>query len=183
MFLNKFTDKNFAIKYRSKFSKEVYDKNDLKPNQNLNFVGGDIVLFNSEFIENYKFSTILGSCVSIVFNDPTSKIVGVSHYLKPVAKTSFEDNFSSGDTSSKFILEQMVKFGADINRIKAQIYGGASVNESLKILKPGKKNVLWAEEFLQSQGIRYALSSVEDKNGRIIYVGKLGLVNFELIFN
>jgi chemotaxis protein CheD len=100
----------------------------------------------------------LGSCVGIALYDPIRKIGGMIHILLPMAQNN-KDNLSPtkfADTGIIFLLDEMIKVGANKLTIIAKIAGGSqmfSIKGREDKINIGARNVSVTKEVLQTQGI------------------------------
>jgi chemotaxis protein CheD len=76
--------------------------------------------------EPTAFVTILGSCVSVCLFDPDAGVGGLNHYLLPF-HVEREKSARFGSYAIPRLVEDVVAAGADPRRLKAKVFGGASV--------------------------------------------------------
>ena len=87
-------------------------------------------------------STIgLGSCVAIVLYDATAQVGGLAHVLLPSESMSRDKSNPAKfpATAVPLLIEEMRRLGANAERIKARIIGGASMFGNL--IPPGGINI------------------------------------------
>ncbi|OGQ54941.1 MAG: chemotaxis protein CheD [Deltaproteobacteria bacterium RIFCSPLOWO2_02_FULL_53_8] len=102
----------------------------------------------------YIISTILGSCVSICLWDPVLRIGGMNHYLLPLWNGEGLPTPRYGNVAIAMLIEKMVSLGSRRETLKAKIFGGASVLESVGgLLEVGSRNISLAEETLELENI------------------------------
>lgn len=115
----------------------------------------------------------LGSCIGIVLHDPTSKVSGLAHVMLPDS-TQIRNNSNVAkfaDTAIDKLIDDMVKLGANKNRLVAKIAGGAqmfafdSTNDMMRI---GERNALATRAKLRSLGIRLLSEDCGKNYGRTI---------------
>ena len=101
----------------------------------------------------------LGSCIGVAVYEPVKKIGGLLHFQLPDSKDqnglSRQTPFKYPDTGFEVMVNELIKLGADKNKLIVKIAGGAkrlvSKTESFDI---GKSNyiairkVLWKKGFL-----------------------------------
>lgn len=129
--------------------------------------------------DNLKISTILGSCVAVCLYDRDSRIAGMNHYMLPINKDNDPNRFRYGDTSLGDMLSQMIKIGAQKNKIKARVYGGGSmfVNTGPGF-NIGQQNVEVALKFLKDNSIQILLVETGGKTGRkVIFDTSAGVIS------
>ncbi|MFY9176258.1 MAG: chemotaxis protein CheD [Caldicoprobacterales bacterium] len=101
----------------------------------------------------------LGSCVGIALYDAQVKVAGLSHIMLPSSKQikNNQNKAKFADTAILLLIEKMMTMGAQKDRIKAKIVGGAqmfsSINNKNSLLKIGERNVNAALEVLNSLNI------------------------------
>lgn len=102
----------------------------------------------------YIISTILGSCVSICLWDPILRIGGMNHYLLPLWNGEGLPTPRYGNVAIAMLIEKMISLGSRRETLKAKIFGGASVLESVGgLLEVGSRNITLAEETLETENI------------------------------
>jgi len=117
----------------------------------------------------------LGSCVGIVLYDPVSKIGGLAHVMHPNSER-VQNNVNRAkfvDTAVELMLSRMAKKGALRSRIKAKIFGGAKMFQSIKacpgVMQIGEENVKAAREELARRNIPIEAESTGGNKGRTIH--------------
>lgn len=132
-----------------------------------------------------KVFTILGSCVAVVLWDKESRIGGVNHFLLPNWKHKGTPDVRYGDVAITELHDKTIMSGAVKSRLKAKIYGGASMlkleNSGFQI---GERNIAVAHEKLRELHIPV----VEEKTGghlgrKILFDPETGDVKVDEIRN
>jgi len=88
----------------------------------------------------------LGSCVGVVLYDPVSKVAGMVHVMLPDS-TKIKNNENKAkfaDTGIEEMLNIVLREGAQRQRIKSKIAGGAQMfafNSDNDLLRVGQRNV------------------------------------------
>ena len=88
----------------------------------------------------------LGSCVGIALRDPITKIGGLAHIMLPDS-TTIRNNSNIpkfADTGIEELVKQVVRRGADRNRLVAKIAGGAQMfgfQSKSEMVRVGERNV------------------------------------------
>lgn len=77
--------------------------------------------------EPTRITTILGSCVAICIWDPLTGVGGMNHYLLPANPAAAERTARFADTATAELLAALLAAGASLTRVRAKIFGGASV--------------------------------------------------------
>ena len=120
-------------------------------------------------------TTIVGSCVACCIYDEKNKVIGMAHIMLP--NSSMVNNDSSNlkakyaDIAIKNLIQELVKYGANTNNLKAKIVGGASVfvNENDEdMFNIGRKNVDKVKELLNQYNIKVVAEDIGGKNGRSV---------------
>lgn len=74
-----------------------------------------------------RITTILGSCVAICLWDPRMGVGGMNHYLLPSGPKATGRAARFADTATPALLEELLAAGVSLPRLRAKIFGGASV--------------------------------------------------------
>ncbi len=117
----------------------------------------------------------LGSCVAICAYDSVVKVGGIAHVMLPLSSMVTGDNNRAkfGDTALPFLLEEIVKIGADVHRLDIKLVGGAEMfvhenkNERLKI---GERNLRVIEEACQKSGFKISGRCVGGNTGKSVTI-------------
>ncbi|MDH4184216.1 MAG: response regulator [Nitrospinota bacterium] len=99
------------------------------------------------------FSTLLGSCVTVLLYNKAQKCGGMNHFMLPGGDSpSMQSKY--GDWATKKLLDSMLAIDPRRENLEAHIYGGAAVvghlNSGFDI---GQRNVIIAEKILKEYGI------------------------------
>jgi chemotaxis protein CheD len=104
---------------------------------------------------NVKISTLLGSCIAVCLHDGVARIGGMNHFLlgEPGADQSVspQDMQRYGIHAMELLINGMMRAGAARNRLRAHIYGGATIIAGLGDI--GAKNAAFADRFMATEGI------------------------------
>lgn len=129
-------------------------------------------------------STVLGSCISVCIRDTVMGIGGMNHFMLPE-----EGDFSSpswvsdadskmaryGNWAIEFLINELVKNGADRKRFEVKIFGGGQVVADMSDV--GQRNILFAFSYFQSEGFTIAATDVGDAFPRkVLYFSDTGKV-------
>ena len=100
-------------------------------------------------------STLLGSCIAVCLHDGIARIGGMNHFLlgEPGAdqQVSPQDMQRYGIHSMELLINGMMRAGASRSRLRAHIYGGATIIAGLGDI--GAKNAAFADRFMATEGI------------------------------
>ncbi|MEN8719638.1 MAG: chemoreceptor glutamine deamidase CheD [Oceanococcaceae bacterium] len=98
------------------------------------------------------FSTVLGSCVSACLYDPIARIGGMNHFLLP-GTVSNDQVGRYGMYAMELLINEMLKRGAQRNRLAAKVFGGARVQKSMITMDVGGLNADFIEKYLADEDI------------------------------
>ena len=107
--------------------------------------------------------TLLGSCVSACMRDPVSGVGGLNHFLLP-GDDQRSDQMRHGVHAMELLVNGLLARGARRDRLEAKIFGGARMVSGLTDV--GRQNALFAERFLQREGIPIVGSSLGGEQAR-----------------
>ena len=110
-------------------------------------------------------STVLGSCVAVCLHDGIARVGGMNHFLLPQPGRDLagkdragKDQAAStaaaqcyGVHSMELLINEMMKRGANRQRLRAHIYGGANIFNGLGAI--GEANAQFARRFMETEGI------------------------------
>ena len=112
-------------------------------------------------------STILGSCVAVCLWDAGRGVGGMNHILLPdLGDGSRLGILRFGAAAMEVLINDMSKAGADRARMRAKIFGDASMLGTASDI--GACNVAFARDFLVREGIPCDASSTGGRNARQI---------------
>jgi chemotaxis protein CheD len=124
--------------------------------------------------------TVLGSCVAVCFTDIDSKTAGMNHFMLPNANTSNigiepTDALSAsaryGVNAMELLINNMMKLGANRNRLQAWVFGGARVLSAMSDI--GKGNIDFAIKYLKAENIPVSAHNTGGLLPRKIYLDPL----------
>lgn len=97
-------------------------------------------------------TTVLGSCVAACFYDPVAQVGGINHYLLADGTASDPASLQRyGVYAMEVLINAMLAMGASKPRLKARIFGGASMRAGFRDI--GGANIAFAREFLRAERI------------------------------
>lgn len=97
-------------------------------------------------------TTVLGSCIAACFYDPIAQVGGINHYL--LADGTSTDSGSMqryGVYAMEVLINAMLAMGASRHRLKARIFGGATMRSGFRDI--GGANITFARAFLRDERI------------------------------
>ena len=115
----------------------------------------------------------LGSCIGLTFYEPVSKIGGLVHYMLPDS-TQMRNNSNIAkfaDTGIEELLRQVIKAGANRNRLVSKIAGGAKMFEvsgMSNVSNIGERNAFAAKQKLRELRIRLIAEDTGLNYGRTV---------------
>lgn len=115
------------------------------------------------------FTTVLGSCIAACLYDPVAKIGGLNHFLLAEPGRADTDPSSMqryGVYAMEVLINGMLGRGANRSRLRARIYGGASMLDGLRDI--GTQNAQFARRFLRDEGIALVGEDVGGSSARRI---------------
>lgn len=112
----------------------------------------------------------LGSCIGIVVYDSDAKIMGMAHIMLPKRSDyiSSSNPLKFADTCIPMMVEEMIEKGANRNRLKAKIAGGANMFKNVSMEHMGKKNLKEVEITLDKLNIPIEARDVGGYKGRTL---------------
>jgi chemotaxis protein CheD len=121
-------------------------------------------------------STIgLGSCVAIVLYDPVAKVGGLAHVLLPNEAMSRDRSNPAKfpTTAVPLVLNEMRRLGANQERVRAKIVGGASMFGNLMPaggINIGERNISSVREVLASVKVPIVAEDTGSDYGRSVFL-------------
>jgi chemotaxis protein CheD len=120
---------------------------------------------------NVVLTTLLGSCVAACLRDPVAGVGGMNHFLLPGRDAG---NYGSqrneaeryGVHLMELLVNGLLRRGARRERLESKLFGGARTMDGLADV--GAMNAVFAEGFLQHEGIRLVGGSLRGDQGRRI---------------
>jgi chemotaxis protein CheD len=104
-------------------------------------------------------ATVLGSCISVALRDEDRRVGGLNHFMLPgesYSRTHFESQSAKyGMYAMELLINDLLKLGCRKNRLRAKVFGGASVlgSGAGRINKVPVSNIEFAFDFLKAEGI------------------------------
>ncbi len=116
----------------------------------------------------------LGSCVAIVLHDPVAKIGGMAHILLPSATLSRDQTNPARfpETAVPHLVRQMTLKGAEPQRLRARLVGGASMFSNLAspgVAQMGERNIIACKDALKAAGIPLVAEDTGNDYGRSVW--------------
>jgi chemotaxis protein CheD len=111
-------------------------------------------------------TTVLGSCIAACIRDPRAGIGGMNHFLLPDGDAGGGNARRFGVNAMEVLINGILKRGGDRSRLEAKLFGGANVIGMMSEI--GSRNVEFAKQFLEAEGIAFVGGDVGGKHPRRI---------------
>lgn len=123
--------------------------------------------------EPILISTVLGSCVSVVFWDAGRKQGGMNHFMlpgKPRQVFYLDENGKYGMQAMELLINALLKLGTARKDLIAKVFGGAMVlaTDRSEELSISRANIQFAYNYLEVEGIRIVSADVGGNQARKI---------------
>ncbi|HEX8484320.1 chemotaxis protein CheD [Sphingomonas sp.] len=123
-------------------------------------------------------TTLLGSCIAVCLYDQVARVGGMNHFLlgqpDKGQQVSTHDMQRYGVHAMELLINAMMQKGAARPRLRAHIYGGASIIAGLGAI--GTDNAEFARRFIATEGIAVGHTDVGGTRARkvefLAYEGK-----------
>ena len=117
-------------------------------------------------------TTVLGSCVSLIFFHLPQRLGAICHALLPTDAQQ-ENSFRFVDCAFFWMLQQFQTRGIPASQIQVKLFGGADVLEYYQgqghPVTVGQQNIRQAKELLQANGLLVQASNLGGTWGRKIF--------------
>jgi chemotaxis protein CheD len=101
--------------------------------------------------EAKSVALILGSCVGVCIWDPVNAIGGAAHYMLPSWDGKGTASPRYGNVALSILLQKLLQAGANRGQLRAKVFGGGCLFDSLRELNSNK------EQHLGSRNVEIAL--------------------------
>lgn len=112
----------------------------------------------------------LGSAVGLFLYDPAACVAAVAHVMLPSGRGDDGKPAKYAVTAVPFLVDELVKAGAEVERLKVGLFGGATLmamgNSSM--LQVGNRNVSAMVEALGKCGLTANITDVGGTRGRSV---------------
>lgn len=145
--------------------------NNVKDHKLRHVVMGDLLVSNDE---KKILQTFVGSCVALCLYDRVAKVGGLAHIMLPTRSKKHHHNrlpSKYADQAVKNMLEIMLKKGAKVQRIKANMAGGANLfsQENGSVLSVGTETAATIKSLLREKKITLMSEDIGKNYGRDIH--------------
>lgn len=98
-------------------------------------------------------TTVLGSCVSACVYDPYKHIGGMNHFMLPEKGSGavMDESARYGLFAMESLINELLKSGCRKSDLKVKLFGGGQIIANMSDV--GRKNILFAKNFLYAEGI------------------------------
>jgi len=116
----------------------------------------------------------LGSCIGVALYDSVSRVAGLLHFQLPTstldAKKAAENPMMFADTGMNHLVSLMERSGAQKQRIKVKLAGGAEMLNDAKLFSIGRRNHAAIRKVLWQAGMLIEAEDVGGGSPRTMYV-------------
>ena len=118
--------------------------------------------------EDVALVTVLGSCVSACVRDSVLGIGGMNHFMLPDGGELGAASASAryGAYAMEVLVNELIKRGAQRDRLEAKVFGGGNVMAGLAQANVGERNSAFVLRFLRDEAIRVAAHDLMDVHPR-----------------
>jgi chemotaxis protein CheD len=117
-------------------------------------------------------STVLGSCVSVVFHAPKASIGAICHAMLPDSGRG-DDSFLYVDRAVRYMHSRLLSFCGRENKIEVKLFGGAEVlhpaGRNSDAPSIGCQNVEAALQIIEDLGLKVTTSDTGGVMGRKLF--------------
>ena len=112
--------------------------------------------------------TLLGSCVAACIWDEAARIGGLNHFLLPGGGGEGR-SMRYGVNAMEILINDILRQGGQRGRLRAKLFGGASVLDSLTGETVGDRNSRFARDYLRGENIPLLAADLGGDRGRRIF--------------
>ena len=114
-----------------------------------------------------RLSTVLGSCIACCMYDGQIGVGGMNHFILAQAAAGGVMDIKYGSYSMEMLINNLLKAGASKSNLQAKLFGGANVIGNNAHI--GEQNALFAQDFLDREGIPLVGKSLGGNKARRIH--------------
>jgi len=133
--------------------------------------------------------TVLGSCIAACVRDKVRGIGGMNHFMLPEQNEYSSDVWGGnpdttasryGNWAMEFLINEILKRGGRKENLEVKLFGGGQMIASMTDI--GQRNILFAYNYLASEGLKVAAADVGDVFARkVLYFPDTGSVKVRRI--
>lgn len=110
-------------------------------------------------------TTTLGSCIAACMRDPIAGVGGMNHFLLPDGEgVSGAASLRYGGFAMESLINELLRAGAVRGRLVAKLFGGGRLSSGA--IDIGRKNAVFASEYLRREGVREEPGSLGGEHAR-----------------
>ncbi len=112
--------------------------------------------------------TVLGSCVSACIRDRETGVGGMNHFMLPSGGDDGPASASMryGAMAMEILINQLLKAGAQRNRLEAKVFGGGRVLSGMVAMNVGERNAQFVRDYLHAEKIPVLAADLNDVHPR-----------------
>ena len=123
--------------------------------------------------EDRVIVTVLGSCVAACVRDPIARVGGMNHFMIPASDSStihpVDRGTRYGVYAMELLLTDLMKCGAQRDRLEAKVFGGGAVLRGVNALDLGTRSSNFLLRYLATERIPVIAQDLLDTHPRKIY--------------
>ena len=133
--------------------------------------------------------TVLGSCIAACIRDKVRGIGGMNHFMLPMQGAFSSDIWGTnsnthasryGNWAMEYLINEILKRGGKRENLELKMFGGGQMIASMSDI--GQRNILFAYNYLASEGLQVEASDVGDVFARkVLYFPDTGSVKVRRI--
>ncbi len=139
---------------------------------------------------NEMINTVLGSCIAACIWDCKRGIGGMNHFMLPLGcedEHSGREHMTSatryGNFAMEILINEILKAGGSKNNLVVKLFGGGRVIKSMNSIDIGRKNIDFAHDYLESEGISIISEDTGDIYPRkILFYPATGRVRMKKLY-
>lgn len=114
----------------------------------------------------------LGSCIGLALHDPVACVGGLLHLMLPEssldAASAAQHPFRYADSGVPLLLRAMLEAGAQRNRLRVVVAGGAAVMDDAGVFNIGRRNTAAVKKLLWKAGLPVHAEDTGGVNSRTV---------------
>ena len=121
---------------------------------------------------NMLLVTVLGSCVAACIRDPKTGLGGMNHFMLPENSDRGDlvsPSMRYGSYAMEVLINQLVKMGANRNRLEAKVFGGGAVLRGFTTVNVGERNSEFVLDYLHTEHIKVVSQDLMGLYPRKVY--------------
>ena len=116
----------------------------------------------------------LGSCIGLVLWDPQVKVGALLHFMLPDSSIdknkAIQKPYMFADKAVPMMFKELYKFGAQKNRLKVYVIGGANVLDDSGMFNIGKRNQMIVRKMFWKNKVMVTKEDVGGSVNRTVYL-------------